>query len=235
MTDWIKHWSAIVEAAGENKYLLQVGHQLNGKPYSSDQFAHMVFGIKKALDLRTEDVLLDLCCGNGLLTKELASECKSVVGVDFSESLIRVANTKHFVENTKYHVLDVHHLNELSSEQNGSFTKISMFGALQYFSPKELPMILQHVLGLSARKCLIFLGSIPDMERKKNYLNTPARRLKYLWYQFTGTDIIGTWWLVNQICSVCETYGLECHIELESSDAPISHYRFDATIIRNER
>lgn len=231
----MNHWSAAVDSVGENEYLLQVEHRLGGDPYSADQFAHMVAAIEDGLDLVNDDVVLDLCCGNGILTKEFASKCKNVVGVDFSQALISIANKEHRIENTEYHMLDVYHLNELSSVHNGSYTKILMFGALQYFRPSDLSMLFQHILGLSSKQCLIFLGSIPDRTRKSALINTPKRRMKHVLYKLARRDMIGTWWHADQIRSACEQYGLDFHIATDSSDAPAAHYRFDAIIVRNER
>ncbi|RCH79628.1 hypothetical protein CU097_003990, partial [Rhizopus azygosporus] len=57
--------------------------------------------ILDVLDPQPHEHILDFGCGNGILTRELAGRCKSVVGIDASKAMIdgapSVKNVEYFV------------------------------------------------------------------------------------------------------------------------------------------
>ena len=69
----------------------QVSRTVNGVPVGDDQINMIVNSIRTALQFETDDVLLDLGCGNGALSKYVFLQCSSILGVDFSEYLVSVA------------------------------------------------------------------------------------------------------------------------------------------------
>ena len=54
-----------------------------------------------------DDVVLDLGCGNGALTHDLAGKCKFVVGVDLNPVNIKYAKEKYAGNNIEYRLADV--------------------------------------------------------------------------------------------------------------------------------
>lgn len=51
------------------------------------------FAIKKA-DIKPDDKVLDICCGTGMMTREIAKivgEKGEVIGLDFSEKMLKIA------------------------------------------------------------------------------------------------------------------------------------------------
>lgn len=65
-----------------------------------------------------EKTVLDAGCGNGYLSNLLAKTAKKVVGVDFTEELIRVAKNRYQGDNTEFVVGDLEKLDFLN---NGFF------------------------------------------------------------------------------------------------------------------
>lgn len=54
------------------------------------------FAIKKA-DIKPDDKVLDICCGTGMMTREIAKivgEKGEVIGLDFSEKMLKIAREK---------------------------------------------------------------------------------------------------------------------------------------------
>src|SRR5262245_42621286 len=102
MTDWQRFWSEYHASVGEHQMLRQVGHTIDGEPYSVLQFEAMVASICDALELGHGHKLLDVCCGNGIVTKVLAEHCSEVLGIDFSPSLIDTAKRHHSRNNVTY-------------------------------------------------------------------------------------------------------------------------------------
>lgn len=88
----------------------------DGKKY--EKFSQLQRGLGDKLisdlKLRGNEKILDLGCGNGLTTKELAEHVPQgkVVGVDFSSSMLESAET-HKAENMEFMLLDI---NEISFE-----------------------------------------------------------------------------------------------------------------------
>jgi predicted TPR repeat methyltransferase len=74
-------------------YLRQVGKTVNGAPISQIAVDALVQDIAHRLAIKGTDHLLDLCCGNGLVTHQCAPFCRSIVGVDYSEPLLQIAAT----------------------------------------------------------------------------------------------------------------------------------------------
>ena len=116
MGDWKTFWELYPRRAHDNDLLKQVGRTVHGKPISSLQFSTMLGDIFNLLELDRNDVVLDLCCGNGVITKEVAKKCKHVVGIDFSDYLIQQANKSNKLANVEYRNLDVRELGRISHD-----------------------------------------------------------------------------------------------------------------------
>jgi 2-polyprenyl-3-methyl-5-hydroxy-6-metoxy-1,4-benzoquinol methylase len=86
--NWKNFWET---KAGASDAALQVGRVVNGKVMDGDLMAKIAARVADELDLQASDTLLDVCCGNGALTRSLLPYCHQIVGVDFSEKLIQQA------------------------------------------------------------------------------------------------------------------------------------------------
>lgn len=62
--------------------------------------------ILETLNAQPHERILDLGCGSGELTNELAGQCAQVVGIDASPDMIEKANQIKRHSNTTYHVVD---------------------------------------------------------------------------------------------------------------------------------
>jgi ubiquinone/menaquinone biosynthesis C-methylase UbiE len=182
--------------------------------------------------LEKDDIVLDLCCGNGLITKELARQCKGVVGIDFSQPLLEIANQNHQSTNVSYKNMNVLDLDKMPPLASGSFNKVLMYAGLQYFRKRELIIILRNILRLSSKNCTILFGDVPDRTKKWKFYNTPKRRLMYVVRKMFGREAIGTWWDKGFIRRICEQLDLLCEFKEQRKELHTSHYRFDVLISR---
>lgn len=66
--------------------------------------------LKKTLKPCSDDTILDFGTGVGRLSTLLSSNVKSIVGVDTSESMIKVAETNNKASNINYILLDTEHI-----------------------------------------------------------------------------------------------------------------------------
>ena len=230
MQNWRKFWNEYPATAGEQEFLRQVGHTVAGLPYSPQQFEAMVAGIRAALQLSPEDVVLDVCCGNGVITKELAKHCGRILGVDFSVPLIAAARKFHGGTNISFQTADALEIGSATLDDPGPFSRVLIYAALQHFAPEDLPVLLNGFLRHADDMPVILLGGVLDAGRKQLYLDTPEKLAMYETYRKEGRDRLGTWWCKDHIRDVCNGLGLGCEIDDSSEGRPGGHYRFDARI-----
>lgn len=230
MKDWHKHWTSFPASFEPGEYLRQVGKVWHGEPIAEAQVRALVGDIQNKLGLTAESVLLDLCCGNGLLTHQLAAQCSKTVGVDFSEPLIDVARRAHPLSSGRYVHASILDLDRLAI--GGPFTHILCYEALQHFAEWQLGALLDAILYQATDDPTILLGSIPDERQKWNFYCTPEYRADYLRRLELGEEAIGTWWSSVLIEDACRRRGLVVEILEQPPILHTAHYRFDCRIRR---
>ena len=157
---WRAVWDEWPRRFTAGDHLRQVAKTVGGVAVDAAQVQAMTDDVASRLCLGPADVLLDLCCGNGLLTVRLASRCRHVVGVDFSAPLLEVARRDHQTANVSYVHASVLDLDRLSMPP-GSFTKVLLYDALQHFTASEFRRLLAHIVPLLADDRLVLLGGVP--------------------------------------------------------------------------
>ena len=85
--NWYKYWNENEIVNNANPYR-QVGKTSYGRHPSVDEWNRLIAEIHKLIDLRESDTILDLCCGNGMMSNSIAKSCQSIVAVDFSKKLL---------------------------------------------------------------------------------------------------------------------------------------------------
>ena len=95
------------EAQCEADLFVQVGKTVQKQPVQAEVFEAMVRQVVIALEPAPGDNLVDLCCGNGLVTHAVASFVKKIVAIDFAEHLINAARRFRSAPNIHYVVGDV--------------------------------------------------------------------------------------------------------------------------------
>jgi cyclopropane fatty-acyl-phospholipid synthase-like methyltransferase len=229
---WKTFWERYPLGSDETEYLKQVGKTVGGVSISNQQFDAIIDDIDKHLNIRRDDIILDLCCGNGLLTREIAKKCKEVVAIDFSEPLIRQAKKITAHPDVTYIVLDVRDLVSLAGRYRGFFTKVLCYEALAFFGVGEFYRMLQAVKLMARDDAVILMGSVLDHERKWNFFNTFRRKMTYflkivLLRQEVG---LGKWWKRREIENVCHRLGFRCEFHYQNTTLHTAHYRIDIRI-----
>jgi len=232
--NWQQFWSNYrnIEAKNERDLYLQVGKTVNKKPIPSFIFHEMIRVIVDRLKLSTDDHLVDFCCGNGLVTCELAPEVRQVTAMDFADHLILAAKQFKQLPNISYHVGDI--TQPLDQVLAGGMlpTKFLMNDSLGYFSPATLHALLANIVHhMQGRPFSFLLTGIPNQDLKWNFYNTAERRARHLENEKQAdntNDGLGRWWSVGEIQELCTQMGL--HATTENQSANISDYRMDALI-----
>lgn len=228
---WFEHWNAIPIHEGEGALLKQVGKTVNRQAVPMVHIDRMVNAILSALDLHADDRVLDLCCGNGLLTARVATVCGQMLGIDYSAPLIGVANTRNRLSNVEYLHGSVLALADILAEHGKTgFSKAYMYEAFQHFNRDEAQTLLRALATNAQTSFRLFLGSIPDRARLYDFYNTVERRQEYERRLKDSTEAIGTWWLGSEINEIAEAAGFSCAIIPQHDALYTAHYRFDALL-----
>ncbi|MFW2542762.1 methyltransferase domain-containing protein [Primorskyibacter sp. 2E107] len=231
--DWKAFYDARVAELDPGAHLAQVGHTVNGKPIPTEHFNALLAQIAAELDIRPDDHLLDLCCGNGVFTRPLAEPAKAALGVDISGAMLQVARADHAAPNLSYAEMDVAEIASLSSRPEAPFTRVMMYGAWQHFTPEAGRAILSDVLRIAAPDLRIFLGFVPDVARKDCFFDTPERRAAHAAHVAAGTDAFGTWWEQETLAHLAADLGLVCRFSELPPQVHAAAYRFNATLTRD--
>lgn len=214
---WKKFWENYAggEATNEDDLYIQVGKTANRAPISKEVFENIVTDIIEKLELKSSDILLEMCCGNGLFTLPLSYLVKYIYAFDFTESLID--NALRFKSNNNIEYAVGNAKEDFTKIFKGELPIIQKFlinDATAYFSPSELEMVIERILKLS-HEFKFYLTNIPNDENKWNFYNTPERKANYEKAIQSG-DIflggIGRWWQKSEFINIAEKYNLNLEI-----------------------
>lgn len=100
------------------------------------------------LDPQPDDIVLDLGCGDGVLTAKLRETCASATGVDASASMITAAKKTHGARaGLSWHVQDCRYLDRWINFQEEGYTKVFSNAALHWIlkDPSTRESVLQNV------------------------------------------------------------------------------------------
>ena len=229
MTDWYTHWNRFPARFAERDFLRQVGKTRAGVPITEEQLDRIASTICRVLALNRDDRVLDLCCGNGILTYRLAANAASLLGVDYSTHLINVARRHHSGRTLTYLEASVLDLPLEILREPHVFTKVCMYEALQHFTAEQLPIILRQLRVLAPGAPILF-GSVPLRNRLWDFYDTPERRSEYSRRVTEGTEAIGTWWELEQIADVAGMFDYRSRCLPQDPVLHTSHYRMDVLL-----
>ena len=226
---WRAVWNQWPRQFDAADHLRQVGRTIGGAPISAEQLDLTIQAIRTRLRVEPRDVILDLCCGNGMVTSALASFCDRIVGIDFSEPLIAIARECYAPSNVSYQLLSAGDLAD-SPLSRQPFTKILMSDALQFFSRDDFEQLLTAVAALPSRPQLMMFGGVPYRAYRSRWLNTPGKQMRYWRYRLTGRDLLGTWWTERDFVSACTAAGFQYSVHRQLPDLYNASFRVDLTV-----
>jgi cyclopropane fatty-acyl-phospholipid synthase-like methyltransferase len=205
----------------------QIKRTVNGVPVSQNQIDMIVEAVTTALSLNGEDMLLDLCCGNGALSTLLFARCRGGLGVDYSEFLIDVAN-KHFA--TIDHVYElvedvVVYLDE--EDVPGRFNKAVCYGSFGYLDFEAAKTFLTQLRNRFVNLQKLFIGNLPD----RNLVQEFYREKDYVkGIELDNRSPIGIWRTEEEIIELSKQTGWKASITRMESSFYAAMYRYDVTL-----
>ena len=142
MSYWKNYWN---NTALDKSLLNQVQRNSNTK---DDGLLLVETHLVELLNLSNSDTLLDVCCGNGLITNRLSKHCSAVLGIDFSPLLIDVATQNNTYSMVEYLTGDATTITKITNQK---FDKIVLNFSFQYFNFEEILSFYNALLFLRSR------------------------------------------------------------------------------------
>lgn len=177
--------------------------------------------------LSPQDHVLDVCCGNGLVTALVAEHCAEITGVDISSKQIEQAQTTyphlHFLQCSADRIRTV-----LPEKK---FDKIYLQFSFQYLTKKgEGERAIAEMLQVLKPGGMIFIGDIPDYDRLWTFYNTFWKRFYLLTDTLRGRSKLGKFWHKKDMDAICQQLHCKGNSLAQPSHLPYAHYRFDYLI-----
>jgi len=220
---WKNYWNQHAESVEFLSPLEQVLRVKNKKAQSEESFKNTLQHIRNNLDLHDECVVLDLCCGNGLITNEMAGWAESVFGVDFCEELINLMN-KTKPQNVSCLVSDVDKLKFESCR----FDRVLCAAALQHFSLKQVVVLFEKIFYWLKPEGTILITDVLDLAKQWEFYNDVERENVYFEHLKIDKPILGTWFDTQWLKKVGRYVGFtSVEIITQPSALIYSHYRVD--------
>jgi hypothetical protein len=209
-------------------YWGQVKRSVGGRPVDAAQIQLIVDAAVGALDVNSDDVLLDICCGNGALTSQVAAGCAGAVGIDFSEPLIRVAQADFETDRHRYVLTDA--LSWLQAPVDPeAFTIALCYGSLSYLPRAAAEEAIANVHRNFPNIRRLFLGNLPNRETSSEYYADRHEAVGRLDQHDTQ---IGVWYAPEEFVRLGENLGWSVEIKFMPDHFFARKYRFDALLHR---
>ncbi|SDA21882.1 Methyltransferase domain-containing protein [Nitrosospira sp. Nsp18] len=208
----------------------QIRRTVQGRPVTDDQINMIVEAIKTGLDIRSDDVLLDLACGNGALPHLFFDSCAEYLGVDFSEYLISVAK-KNFERfpNITFTLQGVAKYVCLESRPD-RFTKALCYGSFSYFPEADAIEVLRLLFEKFSNIQKLFIGNLPDKDQMAKFYTT---RTPDQYELSDPCSQIGIWRSRDEFARLAANAGWNVKFLSMPLEFYAAHYRYDALLSRN--
>lgn len=204
----------------------QVRRTVNGVPVSDDQIKLIVDTIRSALNLKPDDTLLDIACGNGALSHLLFDSCTGYLGVDLSEHLISVAKA-NFEALPHYQFMQQGAAEYVRSESRPErFSKVLCYGSFSYFPAADAAEVLRALKDKFNNVQSVFIGNLPDKDRAAEFYKRPpnAEELADCFSQ------IGIWRTRDEFTQLAGEAGWQVKFSTMPAGFYSSYYRYDALL-----
>jgi ubiquinone/menaquinone biosynthesis C-methylase UbiE len=215
--------------------------------------------IADLLNVDPSETVLDLCCGNGIVTQSIARRAQHVVGVDFSHILLRQAREISSAPNIIYLEGDARKLGAVLDDQK--FDKAFIISSFQYFDEESGRDVLQGIRDALKPGGMLAVIDIPDQALKfrhqvkatlrilmpeKNSSRTESVNKRF--HSFRGrmsylarnvahaiglrAGSFGHFWRREDFSRLAASCGFECTTLDQPDGNPMHDYRFDAKLKR---
>jgi cyclopropane fatty-acyl-phospholipid synthase-like methyltransferase len=211
-----------------NDFFGQVKRTVNGKPVGPEQINMIINAIVNGLELKKEDVLFDLGCGNGALSVLMFNSISKYVGIDFSEYLVEIAKKNFEKEGYRFYCAEAaEYLNRAVPDPE--FTKGLCYGVFSYFEKEAARGMLGNLHSKFTGISHFYIGNIPDRDRADRFF---YKDIDYSKMIDDPQSSIGIWWTQDEITRLAAETGWKVKFHQMPENYYSAHYRFDAILVR---
>ena len=123
--------------------------------------------IQKILNIKKDDVILDIGCGIGRWAEGFSEIVKKYVGIDYIDDFIRIANLKYSnKENLHFICLEGTELSNSKIKSHSPYTVFMILGLHPYIDDEECYDIFKKLIVLSAEKSQIIIREPIGVEKE---------------------------------------------------------------------
>jgi ubiquinone/menaquinone biosynthesis C-methylase UbiE len=223
--EWKAFWNESPQVRDAD-FCRQVGRTFDQVSYSDREIQLLVDRLLWCLKPSRDKTLLDLACGNGLITGGLAVHFKHITAVDFSHPLIGVARNHFARDNVDYIVGDAITLDGIA----GPYDCVLVSAAFQFFDRDQAKRLFQRLRRVLAASGRVVLGDVADGDRMWNFYRGFRGRSRYALDLVRRTPIIGHWWTSSALRRLANETGWTLSIHYQTTDFPNHYFRYDAVL-----
>ena len=224
--DWRRYFEEKFQNYRQSS-LMQVGKSIDGREVPWTQVDLIINHLVTSLNLKKTDNVIDLGCGNGIITEALATKVLSIKGYDFSPSLIKRAKELKKHKNVKYSVVD---LRKINSNHLKDVNIVLLYEVLQHLTIQEFNQFMESLSANAYIGSRIFIGGIPDKARLRRFYNTDSKYNYFLASQEKKQPHLGLWWSKKDLFNTIDHFGWTFDWVSQPTTLYTSHYRFDCIL-----
>lgn len=214
--------------AAPDDFWSQVRRTVRGRPVDEAQINLIVDAVCTELDLRVDDVLLDLCCGNGALTDRIFTRCRGGLGVDFAENLIAIAQQHFATAERLYAVGDVVDFCETAGDTS-QFTKALCYGAFALLAADSARRMLQALCERFGSITRVVIGNLPDRALLHSFYDADKYRPGI---EYDHESPLGIWRTEDEFRELAAATGWTVEFRRMPVEFFGAAYRYDAILKR---
>jgi len=205
---------------------LKVGRTINGVPINENLWNETISFLSGQLELNTDDKVLDIAAGCGLISVPFSKKVNSLCAVDISEELTKSYGDYNNITKIISDIRDCEF-------KEGEFTKVIFYFALQFLTMEESVLMLEKIYKWLSPGGIAYIGDIPDIYKMFDYFNTLERESQFFNSLKNRTPIIGTWYSRKFLQELGGFVGFE-NVEIinQPSNFFNAHYRFDVKLFK---
>lgn len=204
----------------------KIGRTINGIPISNEDWESVLNDLTQHLQLKKDDVVLDIASGSGAIALPFSEKVKSITAIDISKQLLDSIDYRTNLIKIKADIRNY------EFEEN-SFSKIIFYFAVQHFTEQETVCLFSKIYKWLKPGGLCFIGDIPDIDKRFIFFNSIEREKIYFNKISSGNPIIGTWFKKDFMLKLSSWAGFSKSIILDQPQDYINaHYRFDIKLCK---
>lgn len=220
---WVDFWKNYTNNLVSQDEQTQVLRTFNKTPIDDSLWEFTLETITSPLKLSQSDKVLELCCGNGLIARNIAERVNNVTAVDVSTNLIEELKKKNY-KNINAFSMDIRKLDF----DFQSFDKIVIYAGIQYLNEAETIAMFEKLYKWLKPNGILFVGDIPDYDKIWDFYNSKEREKVFFDNRKLSKDIVGVWYKKDFFEKLCSYAGFKKYKILKQHDKLIySSFRYD--------